>query len=117
MELVLERQAQEDETTVMKKDGSAVLLAPMIHSDYWLYRVRLSDEQAIVGFPKFGMIGIGFAVEEDWNTNLPALTPAEQILAHIGRNKGDDGIDDADVLAAIRLVQAAVREDAEKVEA
>lgn len=111
--LVLERRGEPDRTVRV----GPISLTPMVEPDYWAYRVVLTEGQAVVGFPKFSTVGIGFAVEEDWNTNLPALTPAEQILAHIGRNKGDDGIDDADVLAAIRLVQAAVREDAEKVEA
>ncbi len=107
-ELVLERRGQVDKTPVV---GNA-LITPPINEDYWAYRVRLSDKQAIVGFPKFGTVGIGFAVEdEDWNANLPYSSDAEEIARHIADNKGDESITDALVIAAIRLVQAAAAED------
>lgn len=116
MELTLERRTEADKTPVFgSADGAIGMMTPPINEDYWAYRVKLSDTQAIVGFPKFGLIGIGFAVEEDWNTNLPYSKPAEAILAHIGHNKGDDSISDDDALAAIRLVQDAVRSDREVV--
>lgn len=86
-------------------------MTPPIDEDYWAYRVKLTDTQAIVGFPKFGTIGIGFAVEDDWNTNLPYQSETEHIFEHIAHNKGDDAISDDDVREAIRLVQAAARED------
>lgn len=72
----------------------------------------VSEGQAILGFPKFTTVGIGFAVEgDDWNVNLPYTVCAECIYAHIKRNKGDDTIPDDLVLEAIRMVQAAIRED------
>ena len=37
--------------------------------------VRLSDAQAILGFPKYLTIGIGFAIEDDWNTMTRMTTP------------------------------------------
>ena len=86
------------------------MVTPMVSEDYWLFRVQLRGEQAILGFPKFGTIGIGFAQEEDWNSNLPYTSDAEAIHDHIARNKGDDAISREDVLAAIRLVQAAAAE-------
>jgi len=90
--------------------GDAVLLVtPPIDTNYWLLRVKVSEHQAIVAFPKFFTIGIGFQVEEDWNTNLPYTCPAEEIFRHIAHNKGDDQISDADCIAAIELVQAEVR--------
>lgn len=108
MNLTLERRAEQDRTVLV---GLAAI-TPAIDEDYWSYRVRLSETQAIVGFPKFGTIGIGFAVEDDWNTNLPYTMPtAEKIFEHIRHNKGDDSIRDEDVLAAIGLVQQAARED------
>lgn len=103
MDLILETKGQRNETAVV---GSA-MLTPAIDEDYWAWRVRLSETQAILGFPKFTTIGIGFAAEEDWNTNLPYTCSAEQIYDHIEHNKGDDSISRADCLAAIRLVQAA----------
>jgi hypothetical protein len=107
MNLNLERRSEMDRTAQI---GPA-MLTPAIDEDYWAYRVRLSDKQAIVGFPKFMTIGIGFAVEEDWNTNLPYTCGTAEIAEHIAHNKGDDSISDDDVRAAIALVQAAARED------
>lgn len=110
--LTLERRGQEDTSPVYDApDGTSVVVTPAIDEDYWAYRVRLSETQAIVGFPKFGTIGIGFAVEDDWNTNLPYRCTAEEILAHIGHNKGDEAISDEDCLVAIRLIQEAARAD------
>jgi hypothetical protein len=105
VELKLERKDQPDDTQYV----GPIALWPNVTDDYWEYRVRLSDRQAIVGFPKFGTIGIGFAVEEDWNTNLPYTTPAERIYAHIKHNKGDDAISDEDCIAAIELIREAAR--------
>jgi hypothetical protein len=105
--LKLEKRAQRDETTYVGK----VIISPIVDEDYWRYRVRLTNEQAIVGFPKFGIIGIGFQIEDDWNTNLPFTESAEHILEHISHNKGDDTISDADCIAAIRLIQEAARYD------
>jgi hypothetical protein len=104
--LYLETRDQSNETAVI----GPVLLTPPIDEDYWQFRVRLTDQQSIVGFPKFTTIGIGFAVEDDWNTNLPYTCSAEQIYDHIEHNKGDDTISREDCLAAIRLIQAAATE-------
>jgi hypothetical protein len=98
--LVLERGEQED----------------LSDESYWSYRVKLSEDQAIIGFVKFGsMIGIGFA-REDWssNTNLPYTSDAEKIYNHISPNKGDAAIAREDCLAAIRLIQDAARADDRK---
>ena len=67
--------------------------------------MRLSETQSIVGFPKFGTVGIGFAQEEDWNTNLPYTCGTEEIYEHIDHNKGDDSITREDCIAAIRMIQ------------
>jgi hypothetical protein len=73
--------------------------------DYWLARVKVSETQAVIAFPKFGIVGIGFEREEDWNTNLPASCEAEQIYDHIKHNRGDKRITKAKCLAAIRMLQ------------
>ena len=101
--LALEVKDQADGTA----DVGAVMITPAIDEDYWLFRVKLSGTQAIVGFPKFGTIGIGFAEEEDWNANLPYTCDAGEIYGHIAHNQGDDASTSDDVVAAIRLVQAA----------
>jgi hypothetical protein len=99
--LKLEISGQEDQTAQI----GPVMLTPPINEDYWTYRVALSGAQAIVGFPKFGTIGIGFAREEDWNTNLPYRCSAEEIYDHIEHNKGDDAITREDCVAAIEMIR------------
>ena len=44
-------------------DSTVLMITPPLDEDYWLFRVKLYEDQAIVGFPKFGTIGIGFAQE------------------------------------------------------
>jgi len=106
--LILERKGQADESQI----APGIMFTPRVgEDDYWSYRVALSEAQATIGFPKFGTIGIGFAVEEDWNTNLPWTNPAEKILDHIWHNAGP-GVDYDDALAAIRLIQHGIENDA-----
>lgn len=99
----------EDQTANLNVAGIAFMLTPPIGEDYWLFRVPLSDEQAIVGFHKFGTIGIGFQREDDWNTNLPYSCDAAEIFDHISHNKGDDSISDESCIEAIKLVQEAAK--------
>lgn len=86
------------------------MMTPPIGLDYWQFCVPLTEGQAILGFPKFTTIGIGFAAEEDWNTNLPYSCETEEIFQHIKHNKGIESIPDDDVREAIRMVQQAARE-------
>jgi hypothetical protein len=83
------------------------LITPAIGEDFWLFRVRVSEKQAILGFPKFGVLGVGFALEEDWNTNLPSGCQAQEIMDHIRVNKGDDSIPDERCIRAIEMIQQA----------
>jgi hypothetical protein len=106
--LVLERRDQENRTPFIGN----LMLTPSLGEDYWAYRVRVGVGQAIVAFPKFMTIGVGFAVEAaDWNTNLPWTCGTKEIFDHIAHNKGDDTIADEDCIKAIELIQAAIRED------
>jgi hypothetical protein len=110
-DLVLEIRDQADGTVRLGTPGGMVVaLPPSLGEDYWAYRVMLGERQAIVGFPKFFTVGIGFAIEDDWNTNFPYTCETEEIFEHIRHNKGDDSIEDADVREAIRMVQAAAKE-------
>lgn len=84
---------------------SLVAITPAIGEDYWLIRVPVSENQAVVCFPKFFTIGIGFQKETDWNTNLPYTCSSEQIFNHISHNKGDDSITDESCIEAIELLQ------------
>ena len=89
--------------------GVTIIMTPPLNEDFWLLRVPVSDKQAVVAFPKFGMIGIGFQKEEDdWNTNLPSSCAATKIFDHIRCNKGDDSIPDARCVKAIKLLKQAV---------
>lgn len=108
MDLKLEIKGQEDKTPVV---GPA-MITPPINEDYWAYRVKVGETQAIVGFPKFMTIGVGFAVEEDWNTNLPYTCDAVEIYDRIAHNKGDDAISREDCIAAIRMIQDAIKAEA-----
>lgn len=111
-ELILQRRNEANQTPeIILPGGTVVMMTPSISEDYWAYRVQLSERQAVVGFPKYWTVGIGFALEEDWNTNLPFTCDAPRIFEHIAHNKGDDAISDDDVLAAIRLIQDAVAAD------
>ena len=76
-DLTLERKNQPNETAVFgSEDGPTLLLTPPIDEDYWEYRVRLSETQAIVGFPKFSTVGIGFARKRTGTPTSP--TPARR---------------------------------------
>lgn len=109
-ELRLEIRGQSDETANL----AGVMVTPPIDEDYWSYRVQVGVGQAIVGFPKFLTIGIGFAQESDWNTNLPYTCSAEEIYNHIKHNKGDNSISRETCLTAIRMIQDAVRKEVTK---
>ena len=104
MNLLLEQQASRDVSPLRAR---GLLITPQIDKDYWTFRVKVSETQAIVGFPKFTTIGIGFQIEADWNTNLPYFVCAERIYQHIKHNTGEASIPKARVIKAIQMVQAA----------
>lgn len=91
------------------KIGNRILVTPPINEDFWMMRVQLNDNQAIVCFPKFATIGIGFQHEEDWNTNLPYTSDARTIFSHIAHNKGDESIKDDDCIRAIEIIQEEIK--------
>jgi hypothetical protein len=110
MELILEYKPGTQDAPPLSVGGRTLLVTPPIDEEYWLFRVKLSPKQAIVGFPKFCTIGVGFAKERDWNTNLPFTSDAERIFNHIKHNKGSQKIADADCITAIRMVQEAAKQ-------
>lgn len=75
----------------------------------WAFRVKVSDKQAVIGFAKHLTIGVGFAVEEDENTNVPFVTKVLDIFDYIKINKGDDHIPDERCIQAIRMVKTAAK--------
>jgi hypothetical protein len=87
--------------------GGKIMFTPPLNANYFIARVPLFQDQAIVLFPKFGTIGCGFAVEEkSWNTNLPIACPAEEIFKHILKNKKYEEITEPDIKDAIVMLQA-----------
>lgn len=111
MEVQVNSVTVRDRPPLMGRGGSCVLITPPIDEGYWWMRVPVSDQQAVVCFPKFMTIGIGFQQEEDWNTNLPYTGEAQHIFDHISHNKGDDSIADADCVTAIEMLQAAIKQN------
>jgi len=90
--------------------GDLFLISPDTGPDYWLFRVQLVKDQAIVAFPKMGLLGVGFAIEEDWNRNLPIdrrQTDEElaQIWDHIRANKKYPSITKKMGMEALRLIR------------
>jgi len=107
MELKLEVRQTDDTTRVFGSENNAIMVTPDINEDYWTFRVKLYKDQAMLGFPKFSTIGIGFAQEEDWNTNLPYSCDTEKIFNHIKHNKLYPEISDDDCRKAIEMIQDA----------
>ena len=108
MKLVLEMNKNfvEDKGIEDLAKQGILITPPLGEEDYWLFRVKLTKKQAIIGFPKFFTIGIGFEVEgDDWNTNLPYQCEAEEIYNHIKKNKGDSKITKAKCIKAIEMIQ------------
>ena len=107
MKLKLETKAQADGTTRLA--GGLALVTPPIDEAYWTFRVQVSKNQAVIGFPKFNTIGIGFQHEDkDWNTNLPFTCETKKIYNHIADTRR--GADPKTCIKAIQMIQAAVAE-------
>ena len=81
------------------------MVTPPLDEDYWVLRVSLSSKQAIVAFPKFGTYGVGFQLEDDWNTNLPYTCKVATISKHIQHNKQDESISEDDFKQAISMIR------------
>ena len=109
MDLQLQVNSDDIKDPCVFKAGPNILMVtpPVGDEDYWLFKVMVSDTQSIVGFPKFMQVGIGFQQEEDWNSNLPSTSEAEDIFNHISDNKGDDSIPDERCIRAIEMIKAA----------
>jgi hypothetical protein len=116
MDLQLQINSDDIQDPAIFEDGNNLLMVtpPVGDMDYWLFKVMVSDKQSIIGFPKFMQIGIGFQLEEDWNSNLPSTSSAEEIFNHISHNKGDDAIPDERCIEAIKLIQEAAATYQEK---
>lgn len=82
-----------------------IMITPEIGEDYWVFRVPLAKDQAVVAFPKFHTMGIGFQLEDNWNTNLPYTCSPEEIRRHIWENRRYKQITRKQVEEAIALLQ------------
>lgn len=87
-----------------------IMITPAIDEEYWVLRVKLFEDQYINAFHKFGTIGIGFAKEEDWNTNLPHTSKAEEIWNHIKHNRRYIAIKKNRTCRAIKMIQDFLKE-------
>jgi hypothetical protein len=95
----------------IKTNGGIIMFTPSINSEYYIMRVVLYKDQALVAFPKFGLIGVGFAIEEgSWNTNLPYEVPAERLYKHIRCNKKYRAITKQTCLEGLKLLQEACKQ-------
>jgi hypothetical protein len=88
-------------------NGHIIMGTPPIDEDYWVFRIKLSKYQSIVAFPKFWTMGIGFAKETNWNTNLPYDCDAEKIYNWIKRNKIYKSITKEKCIEAINILKRA----------
>ena len=84
-----------------------IMMTPPLDDDYWVFRIKLHADQALIAFPKFGTLGIGFAQEDDWNTNLPYSCKTEEIYNHIKKNKKYTQITKATCIEAIEILRKA----------
>ncbi len=106
MKVEMNSNFRESNTSFIGVGDNLIMVTPPIEGNYWKFRVPLTDKQAIIAFPKFFTMGIGFQVEDaDWNTNLPYTKPAEEIYNHIQKNKGDDSITEEMCIEAIGMIQ------------
>ena len=93
----------------IRLSGGIIMFTPAINEDYYIMKVNLYKDQALVAFPKFGLIGIGFAQESDWNSNLPYQVPAERLYKHIRSNKKYRAITKQMCLEGLKLLQEACK--------
>lgn len=88
-EIEINKECKKSNDEFVNKNGRVVaMITPAIDEDYYVMRIHMVKDQYINAFPKFGQIGIGFAIEnDDWNANLPAPMNAMSIAKHIQHNK------------------------------
>jgi hypothetical protein len=109
--LVLEcRKEFNKDNGIINMGNAVIMITPPLDEDYWIMRIKLYRNQALVAFPKFGLIGVGFAIESDWNTNLPYQTSPERLYEHIKINKKYDQLTKERCIEAIILLQAACKQ-------
>lgn len=99
-----------DDEAAERLKQQRILITPPIDKDYWVVRVHLFEDQYVQAFPKFTTLGIGFAIEDDWNTNLPYTTEADEIRQHIWHNRRYIAIKKKRTNRAITMIQEFLKE-------
>ena len=97
----------EQDTTTFKVGNVNIMVTPPLDDDYWVFRIKLHEDQSLIAFPKFGTLGIGFAQENNWNTNLPYQCTTKDIYNHIKENKKYKQITKKKCIEAIEILQKA----------
>jgi hypothetical protein len=108
-DLKLRRRSQEDQTRV---PGTNISIGRSGAEDYWTYRVDLTENQALIGFPKHGTIGIDFL--HNRGEDLPYTSDPEYLADFFAPGRlegGDTEISRAAVIRAIKMIREAVVED------
>ena len=109
MEVEFNKKFKKTNTTFNLKGGGVAMVTPPLDEDYWIFRVKLFKDQAIVAFPKFMTFGVGFAIEDDdWNTNFPYTCTPTEICNHIWKNKKYEEITRQQVIEAIVAIQECI---------
>ncbi len=111
--LVLEvnEKFKQDNCDFVTPNGGIISVTTNISEDYWVFRVKLYKDQAILTFPKFFQMGVGFAQEKKWNKNSPSSFTAERIYKHIKANKKYRAITEAQCIEAINLIKEACKKN------
>jgi len=105
--LKLEYRERFNGEVTFKAENNTVMITPPIDEYYWTFKIPLHKEQALVAFHKFGTLGIGFAIEDDWNTNLPYTCDTNKIADHIWHNRKYPQITKKILIEAIEILKKA----------
>lgn len=105
------RSQPEPETALVDPEAPILERRPP-NKDQWVYRIKLSAQQAMIGFPRDGTIEIAFENETVLDRSVPYnLFAPDLIYDHIQVNKGDDGIWDDTCIQAIQFIVEAAHQD------
>jgi hypothetical protein len=72
----------------------------------WLYRVKLTAEQSIIGTPRNEMIMVSFVQARE---SLAVSATPWEIYDQIAHDKADDSITAEDCITAIQMIQHAAK--------
>lgn len=93
-----------DKTNYYSSGDNCIMVCPPTDENYWVFRVNLYKDQSVLGFLKYGLIGVGMAWEENSNTNLPTNSGVNRISNHIKCNKKYKNITLSMIKKAVQLI-------------